>query len=1754
MIIGYILVNLLSSLPSTSTGHNFENHNNDCTGIYNIMNHNNKNVPPDCNIDKSDNYKYEPSEKPLICGEPTVTDGAVEGRNVDITHLVPVSHFSNVAQPLPVVTIAASNHNNAAYQQQVPVFNFNPAFFNYFGYYGKVGTSPGYPTGSFGSPGILLPAELPKLPAAPGFLTGAGYQPGHTLTPLRPLLPGHVSTPLHSAAIIGEKQKLADILQDKNVNLEARDGWGRVALVYTVLGNYQECTEMLLKAGAKPDATDSHNRTPLHYASYKGHLGCIKAILHAVEIRGISQATVSSGVWLAQDRRGVTPLHHAAVHDNHKCLQTLLKFAALGTLDTEDHKKRTPLHWAAAYGSEENVRLLIKHGANILLPDQEGKIPVHWASMSKAEGAKNCVRTLIGAAPSSVNWQDFDGITALHLAVAEARKDSVDVILSVPKCSINLTDNQYRTALHWACNRGLTSIVGCLVEQGSSLMVMDMYGATPLHYAAQLNHTDTVELVMRQPCVRDNPSKEGHTALHWAAARGADSALAAMVRHGASLTRTDPKGCTALHIAAGAGYVATVAVLLRLRAPVDVCALDGRTPLLHAAQAGHTQIVKVLVKAGASLDHRDNEGQCALHHAVLGGHLFLAQILLRAGTSVNIQDYSGRTPLHMAAFRGLSDIMFLLLENRGDVNARDNQGQSPLHWAAQQGHLGAVNTLLDFHAYLNYTQSTVDRYTALDCAYVAEHLEVAEVLMEAGGLSVTKIMEVAATKLQALVRGYIVRKNRQMMRSRINQRDEESFEITSKKSESLVKESDEQLLHSVSQESLHTESWVDRQLMESVSSFKCINNTNSNLNQKMEEEEDELRASPSPVLLRRAGQRRSKGLASSIMKGPRKKTLRNLDLPNPGELGIAQPLDHHTTGIDNDIVPESLTKETSLAIAGMLKRSGNIAAAVLSIKDENETTRTKSSDEENSEQKVNTDREFEAFQEYPQRQTANEVKYNIYKSFSPDNGIIDSTTEESQALNKVCVKQDDTLKYSSISMMDEGDKIHWNIGNQDISKKRPDINYHQSRKQILEEKTAASLRIIGGLDTGHNKYDYGQHPSMTAEMKQRAVERWNNKLASLKLNTMQQTCSISTKPAVISSSLFRSVNVLRYITILPSQMTDHPQPLQSMISTTRIEHASRSNMAWRWQRSAILALLLINSLFPCGGYADEEEATIVDETLLEEEEVEVVYVTPKPIEGVHLMETFDDIVAFDKNWVLSKAKKEGVDENIAKYDGKWSVEPAEKMPLVGDQGLVLKSKAKHAAISSSLKKPFVFNQKPFVVQYEVNFQNGQDCGGAYIKLLSKQDRNDLKNFNDKTPYTIMFGPDKCGNDFKLHFIFRHVNPLTGEIEEKHAKRPRDKIEEPFKDKKPHLYTLILHPDNTFEILLDNEIINSGSLLEDFSPPVNPPKEIDDPNDTMPEDWDEREKIPDPDATKPDDWDEDAPFRISDPDAVKPDGWMDDEPEMIPDPSSQKPDDWDDEMDGEWEAPLINNPKCSDAPGCGEWKAPVIDNPNYKGKWRPPMIDNPNYRGKWTPRKIPNPDYFEDLEPYKMTAIDSVGLELWSMSDDIFFDNIIVTDNIQDAQQFAAETFDLKIMKLEKGQVGVFRRIINYSNKNPWLYGIYVLLVAIPVVLIFTCCCAEVKDKDAERKKTDEPTEDDPQPEGDSSEKPAVEDKGTADQVNDPAASEDPASNAESDGGEDEEEEEEEEGTADDEKAEKSDEGEQEPQTRTSPRLRKSRRD
>ena len=198
----------------------------------------------------------------------------------------------------------------------------------------------------------------------------------------------------------------------------------------------------------------------------------------------------------------------------------------------------------------------------------------------------------------------------------------------------------------------------------------------------------------------------------------------------------------------------------------------------------------------------------------------------------------------------------------------------------------------------------------------------------------------------------------------------------------------------------------------------------------------------------------------------------------------------------------------------------------------------------------------------------------------------------------------------------------------------------------------------------------------------------------------------------------------------------------------------------------------------------------------------------------------------------------------------------------------------------------------------------------------------------------------------------------------------------------------MRPDNSFEILIDGESAKKGSLLEDFEPAVNPPKEIDDPTDSKPSTWVDLAEIDDPSDKKPDDWDESQPAQIENAEATMPSDWLVDEPAKIPDPSASKPSDWSDEDDGDWAAPIIDNPKCAEA-GCGPWKRPMMPNPLYKGKFRPKKIPNPEYKGPWKARQIPNPNFFEDKQPAKMQSIGGIGIELLTNSAGISFDNIFM---------------------------------------------------------------------------------------------------------------------------------------------------------------------
>merc|ERR1740123_1978690 len=149
----------------------------------------------------------------------------------------------------------------------------------------------------------------------------------------------------------------------------------------------------------------------------------------------------------------------------------------------------------------------------------------------------------------------------------------------------------------------------------------------------------------------------------------------------------------------------------------------------------------------------------------------------------------------------------------------------------------------------------------------------------------------------------------------------------------------------------------------------------------------------------------------------------------------------------------------------------------------------------------------------------------------------------------------------------------------------------------------------------------------------------------------------------------------------------------------------------------------------------------------------------------------------------------------------------------------------------------------------------------------------------------------------------------------------------------------------------------------------------------PEDWEvlKPKEISDPEDKKPDDWVDDS--MIDDPEDKKPDDWV--EEKRMVDSEAKKPDDWDDEEDGEWEAPMK-------------------DNPAYKGDWNGKRISNPAYKGFWEAKKIANPEYEDDDSIYKYEDFGFIGFDLWQVKGGTIFDNVIITDDKAEADNFAAK--------------------------------------------------------------------------------------------------------------------------------------------------------
>uniref|UniRef100_A0AAQ4QD78 Ankyrin repeat domain 44 n=1 Tax=Gasterosteus aculeatus aculeatus TaxID=481459 RepID=A0AAQ4QD78_GASAC len=282
----------------------------------------------------------------------------------------------------------------------------------------------------------------------------------------------HGLTALHLGLLCGQEECIQCLLEQE-ASVLLGDSRGRTAIhLAAARGHASWLCELLSIACSEPPALpplrDHSGYTPLHWACYYGHEGCVEVLLEQKGCRCI-------------DGNPFTPLHCAVVNDHEPCAALLMEAMGSDIAGCRDAKDRTPLHAAAFSGHVDCVQLLLSHDAAVDCVDQSGRSALMMASEKGRAGA-------LGT----------DG------AAASAR-----YLLQSPESLIG----NLRLPLHLAARSGLKKAVQELLSRGASVQTVDENGLTPaLACAPSREVADCLALILAtmmpfcSPCSSGAPS------------------------------------------------------------------------------------------------------------------------------------------------------------------------------------------------------------------------------------------------------------------------------------------------------------------------------------------------------------------------------------------------------------------------------------------------------------------------------------------------------------------------------------------------------------------------------------------------------------------------------------------------------------------------------------------------------------------------------------------------------------------------------------------------------------------------------------------------------------------------------------------------------------------------------------------------------------------------------------------------------------------------------------------------------------------------------------------------------------------------------------------------------------------------------------------------------------------------------------------------------------------------------------------------
>ena len=484
---------------------------------------------------------------------------------------------------------------------------------------------------------------------------------------------------------------------------------GMELLVASVLGNSEKVDELIQHSGSVINSMDQYHRTPLFWASTRGHTQVVQVLL------GHDQILIN----VAKSTTGGTALFQAAKYGYSEIISLLLKQSQtdvnIGLITTE-----TPLHIASKNGHERVVSLLLSQ-SNIDV-NTGAKTPLMAASKN---GNSEIVKSLLENADTDVNIATFDGKTALFYATESLAEGCVDYLLRCPKTDPKLLDDHYKTALdyvdvawwhenftanqisnitelfdrrgyiqevkgHTCCskniNRGLFIAISLKDTpwiktfhqcQAIDLNIRNHMGNTPLNLATKKGLKDIVEILLRDPRIDVNKEDSGQreNALTIASEMRHVDILKMVLSHPQTfVNKMNLKGHSALTLVLKSYSVEMFRVVkLLLRCPkVEIPSSLSSAFLSEDYGLELKQVYKLISNNRyVALTCCQGVRQGILGSAMAGDYRAVRGLLQCPGTEANVNtlDQKGRTPLYVASMLGHLETVEVLLDNSNvDVN------------------------------------------------------------------------------------------------------------------------------------------------------------------------------------------------------------------------------------------------------------------------------------------------------------------------------------------------------------------------------------------------------------------------------------------------------------------------------------------------------------------------------------------------------------------------------------------------------------------------------------------------------------------------------------------------------------------------------------------------------------------------------------------------------------------------------------------------------------------------------------------------------------------------------------------------------------------------------------------------------------------------------------------------------------------------------------------------------------------------------